>query len=453
MGDNVNPLALKEKISYGLGDAAFNFIWMTFIYYQLFFYTDVFGISAAAVGTMLLLTRVWDTVNDPLMGLITDRTRSSWGRFRPYLLFGAIPLGIAATLCFTTPDLNPDQKLIYAYITYFMVGIIYTMINIPYSSLMGVMSADSKERSALSMFRFIGAYGTSIVVLYCTLDLVRILGGGDQERGFQLTMGLYAIVTSILLLICFKYTHERVHPVSTKKTPFWQDLLDLLSNGPFMVLFAVGIFTLAFVSIRNGVTIHYFKYYILDENIAKYFMTGAAIMNLLGVATTKFLTDRFDKKVLYIALMLTNALMMAVIYFATPDDLIMLFSIHFLSAFISGPTVPIVFAMYADIADYSESKCCRRATGLIFAGASFSQKMGWAIGGASAGYLLSFYNYQPNVAQTAETLDGIRYMFTIIPGVCAGLAAAVMFFYFLNNDVMQKVARDLTAKKQAVLRG
>lgn len=442
-----HKVSFKEKLAYGMGDAAFNFIWMTFIYYQLFFYTDVFGISAAAVGTLLLATRVWDTINDPLMGMIADRTKTRWGRFRPYLLFGAIPLGIAAILCFTTPDLSPSDKLVYAYITYFAVGMIYTAINIPYSSLLGVISPNPKERAALSSFRFMGAYGASIVVLYFTNDLVKLLGKGDAVTGFQMTMGIYAFITALLLLTTFCFTRERVQPVTDQKTPFWRDLLDILSNVPFIILFMVGIFTLAFVAIRNGITIHYFKYYILNEDIAKYFMTGAAVMNLLGVACTKLLTDRFDKKKLYIVLMLINALLMAVIYFARPNDLYILFSIHFFSAFLSGPTVPIVFAMYADIADYSESRKNRRATGLVFAGASFSQKMGWTIGGASAGFLLAFYNYQPNMQQTVETLDGIRLMFTVIPGVCAGLAAAIMLLYPLSDRVMQEVSVDLAAKK------
>lgn len=445
---DISPkVPFKEKLAYGAGDAAFNFIWMTFIYYLLFFYTDVFGISAAAVGTLLLATRIWDTVNDPLMGMLADRTKSRWGRFRPYLLFGAIPLGISAVLCFTTPDLSPSGKLIYAYITYFALGMIYTANNIPYSSLMGVISQDPKERTALSSFRFMGAYGASIFVLYFTNDLVKWFGKGNAAAGFQMTMMVYALITVLLLLAAFNFTRERVQPVADRKAPFWRDLLDILTNAPFIVLFMVGIFTLAFVSIRNGITIHYFKYYILNEEIAKYFMTGAAIMNLLGVACTKLLTDRFDKKGLYIVLMAINAVLMAVIYFATPNDLYMLFGVHFFSAFLSGPTVPIVFAMYADIADYSESIRNRRATGLVFAGASFSQKMGWTIGGSASGFLLAFYNYQPNAQQTVETLDGIRMMFSVIPGICAGLAAGIMLLYPLNDRVMQRVSVDLAGKK------
>ncbi|HEX7027598.1 MAG TPA: glycoside-pentoside-hexuronide (GPH):cation symporter, partial [Gammaproteobacteria bacterium] len=245
-----DKVPFKEKLAYGMGDAAFNFIWMTFVYYQLFFYTDIFGISAAAAGTLLLTTRVWDTISDPLIGFASDRTRSRWGQFRPYLLFGAIPLGMASVLCFTTPDLPPTGKLYYAYATYLFLGIVFTANNIPYSSLLGVISPNSRERAALSSYRFIGAYGAGIIVLYFTLDLVELLGQGDRPKGFQLTMSAYALVTVILLLITFHFTRERVRPVMDRQTPFSRDLLDILANGPFMILFAVGIFTLAFVSIR-----------------------------------------------------------------------------------------------------------------------------------------------------------------------------------------------------------
>ncbi|HEX7026689.1 MAG TPA: MFS transporter, partial [Gammaproteobacteria bacterium] len=200
-------------------------------------------------------------------------------------------------------------------------------------------------------------------------------------------------------------------------------------------------------SIRNGITVHYFKYYMLDKDIAKYFMTGAIIMNMLGAACTKLLTDRFDKKRVYVTLMLCNAVLIPAIYFVGPDDVATLFGIHFLSALLLGPTVPIIFAMYADIADYSEAKRNRRATGLVFAGASFSQKVGWGAGGAASGFLLAFYNYQPNVAQTPDTLEGMRLMFSVIPGVCVVLAAGVMLIYPLTDRAMQEISAILAEKK------
>ena len=231
-------ISLKEKIGYGMGDAAFNFIWMTFIYFGLYFYTDVFGISAAAVGSLFLITRIWDTINDPLMGMIADRTHTRWGRFRPFLLFGSAPLGIVAVLCFTTPDISTESKITWAYVTYFLVGMVYTALNVPYASLLGVITADRDERNGLSSARLVGAFCAGLVVQFFTLELVELFGQGNDQKGFQLTMGLYAVIFIILLLLTFSWTHERVTPaIPNKRAPFWVDLLNLFTNVPFIVLF------------------------------------------------------------------------------------------------------------------------------------------------------------------------------------------------------------------------
>lgn len=439
-----NPIRLKlsEKIGYGLGDAAFNFVWMTFIYFQIYFYTDVFGISAAAIGTMLLLTRVWDTVNDPIMGVIADRTETRWGKFRPYLLFGSVPLAIVATLAFTTPDMSSSDKLIYAYITYFLVGMTYTALNIPYSSMLSVLTNDPKERASLSSWRFMGAYGAGIVVLYFTLDLVEKFGGGDQALGFQRTMGFYGIVLCCLLLLCFALTKERIKPVQQKHA-LATELKELLKSPPFLLLFVVGIFALGFVAIRNGITIHYFKYFLQDESAAKWFLVGGSLCNLLGAGATNWLIRWGDKKLIYIVLNFMNAVMMAAIYLCGNSNLVGIYALHFLSSFLSGPTVPIVFAMYADIVDYQEARSGSRSSGLVFAGASFGQKMGWTVGGAATGFLLAWFGFQANTTQSAETVHGIQLMFTVIPGALAFLGGIAMAFYQLNEAKMAKIQQQL----------
>ncbi|MBW8190364.1 MFS transporter [Neiella marina] len=437
-----NKLKLSEKIGYGLGDAAFNFVWMTFIYFQIYFYTDVFGISAAAIGTMLLLTRVWDTVNDPIMGIIADRTETRWGKFRPYLIFGAIPLAIVATLAFTAPDLSANGKLVYAYVTYFLVGMIYTAINIPYSSMLSVLTNDPKERAALSSWRFMGAYGAGILVLYFTLDLVERFGGGNEALGFQRTMALYGVVLCCLLVLCFALTKERVQPVQ-KKHALKKEMFELLKSPPFLLLFVVGIFALSFVAIRNGITIHYFKYYLQDESAAKWFLVGGSLCNLLGAGATNWLIRWADKKRIYIVLNFLNAVMMAAIYLCGQSNLVAIYALHFVSSFLSGPTVPIVFAMYADIVDYQEARSGSRSSGLIFAGASFGQKMGWTVGGAATGFLLAWFGYQANVEQSAETVHGILLMFTVIPGVLALLGGVAMGWYQLTEKKMGELQAQL----------
>ncbi|WP_087504666.1 MFS transporter [Neiella marina] len=434
----MEKLKLSEKVGYGLGDAAFNFVWMTFIYFQIYFYTDVFGISAAAIGTMLLLTRVWDTINDPIMGIIADRTETRWGKFRPYLLFGSVPLAIVATLAFTTPDLSTDGKLMYAYGTYFLVGMIYTAINIPYSSLMSAITNDPKERASLSSWRFMGAYGAGILVLHFTFDLVERLGGGDQALGFQRTMAVYGVVLAILLVLSFALTKERIQPEKSKHN-VKVEIAKLLQSPPFILLFIVGIFSLGFVAIRNGITMHYFKYFLEDESAAKWFLVGGSIANLVGAGATQWFIRWADKKYIYMVLMVCNAVMMAAIYLCGNTNLTGIYLLHFISSFLSGPTVPIVFAMYADIVDYQEVKTGSRASGLVFAGASFGQKMGWTIGGAATGFLLAGFGFEANTTLSDSTVHGIQMMFTLIPGGIALLGAIAMYWYQLTDNEMNHI--------------
>lgn len=432
-------IGLKEKIGYGMGDAAFNFVWMTFIYFGTYFYTDVFGISAAVVGTLFLITRFWDVANDPLMGIIADRTSTRWGKFRPYLLFGALPLGIVATLCFTTPDISSENKVIYAYITYFLVGMVYTAINIPYSSMLGVMTDDRDERNGLSSARLIGAFSAGLVVQFFTLDLVGWLGEGNDQAGFQYTMALYSTVFIILLLLTFSWTQERVKPVEKNNASFAADLGNLITNIPFLVLFIVGLFTLSWVSIRGASMIYFFKYFLGIEDAAKWFMAGFTICNIVGAAATQWICKGRDKRSVFIALMLINAITIAAVYFIDPSNLIIFSLFHFGNGILAGPITVIVFTMYADIVDYTEIKKGHRIDGLIFAGASFSQKMGWAVGGAIAPFLLAFFNYKPNVEQTTDTLNGIYLMFTLIPAGLSVVAALVVFLYPLTDKVMNQV--------------
>lgn len=435
-------IGIREKIGYGMGDAAFNFVWMTFIYFGTYFYTDVFGISALTVGTLFLVTRLWDTVNDPIMGMIADRTETSWGKFRPYLLFGAVPLGIVATLCFTTPDISDSAKVVYAYVTYFLVGMVYTALNIPYASMLPVMTADRNERNGLSSARLVGAFSAGLIVQFATIDLVGWFGDGDDKLGFQLTMALYSAIFAFLLFLTFSWTKERVKPLK-KDHSFSADALALVTNIPFYVLFFVGIFTLSWVSIRGASIMFYFKYYLGIVDQAKWFMAGFTICNIIGAALTQWVCQGRDKKMVYIVLMLLNAVTIAAVYFIDPSNMVVFGILHFGNGLLAGPITVIVFSMYADIADYTEVKHGRRVDGLIFSGASFSQKMGWTVGGAAGSYLLAFFNYEANVAQPEETLTGIRMMFTLIPAALSVVAALAMAAYQLSDAKMDEVQKAL----------
>lgn len=447
MSNGTQKISIKEKIGYGLGDTASNLFFQTFMLFLLFFYTDIFGISAAAAGTMFLVTRIWDTINDPIMGVIADRTKSRWGKFRPWILWTVIPFGIAGFLTFTTPDLSVTGKIIYAYITYTFMGMAYTAINIPYSALMGVMTSNSLERTTLSSYRFVGAFAGGLIVQGSTLHLIEFFGQGNDARGYQLTIGLFAVLAIIFFLITFATTKERVQPDVKQKTTLAKDLRDLANNGPWIVLFFLGIFTLTFVSIRNGSIMYYFKYYVGNEKLAAGFLVSGTVATIIGVVLTKWLSSIFGKRYLYMACMGGASVLILLFYFAEQQDIKLMFALHILISFVLGPTSPLVWAMYADSADYSEWKTGRRATGLVFSAATFAQKFGWTVGGAMAGWLLAYFGYKANVEQTPETLGGIRLMMSFIPASVSIFGAVFVLFYRLDESLMKKIEKELTERK------
>ncbi|MCX6121233.1 MAG: MFS transporter [Ignavibacteriales bacterium] len=448
MDNDSQKLTVKEKIGYGLGDTASNFYWQMFMSFILFFYTDVFGISAAVAGTMLLVTRIWDTGIDPIMGVIADRTNTKWGKFRPYLLWMALPIGIIGVLTFTTPNLSLSGKIIYAYITSTLMMAAYTAINTPYSALMGVLTPNSLERTSVSSYRFVLAFVAIFIVQGTTLPLVQYFGKGNQATGFQMTMVVFSIVAVILFIVTFLNTRERVHPPKDQKSSIKSDLRDLLHNRPWIALFFIGIFALSYNSIRSGSIIYYFKYYVGNEILTSAFMVSGTIAAIAGVMVTKYLTKLLGKRTLYMILWLVVSILTVSFYFIPKESIILIFASHILISFILGPTAPLIWAMYADTADYSEWKSGRRATGLVFSAATFAQKLGWAIGGAFTGWLLAYFGFIANVVQTEGAQDGIRLMMSIIPAVGGFLAAAAMWFYVLDEKMMVKIEEDLSARKK-----
>jgi len=441
-------LSIKEKISYGFGDTASNFYWQMFMSFILFFYTDVFGITAAVAGTMLLITRVWDTVIDPVMGVVADRTETRWGKFRPYLLWMALPIGIIGVLTFTTPHLSLGGKIIYAYITSTFMMVAYTAINTPYSALMGVLTPNSLERTSVSSYRFVLAFVAIFIVQGTTLPLIKFFGKGNQAVGFQLTMVVFSLVAIALFMVTFLNTRERVHPPKDQKSSVKSDFKDLLHNKPWIVLFFIGIFALSYNSIRSGSIIYYFKYYVGNQDMASAFMVSGTIAAILGVMSTKFLTKLFGKRNLYMTLWIVVSVLTIGFYFIPKENIILIFASHVIISFILGPTAPLIWAMYADTADYSEWKAGRRATGLVFSAATFAQKLGWAIGGALTGWLLAYFGFVANVAQTDSAQDGIRLMMSIIPAVGGLLAAAAIWFYSLDDKTMEDIEVDLASRKK-----
>ncbi len=438
---------ITEKIGYSLGDLASCIFFQSFMLYLLYFYTDVFGISAATVGTMFLLTRVWDTVNDPMMGMIADRTNTKWGKFRPYLLWMAVPFGIMGVLTFSTPDMSVIGKIIYAYITYTLMSMVYTAINIPYSALLGVITPDTKERTSLSSYRFVGAFTGGLLIQFFTIPLVKKFGAGDEAQGYQYTMALYAVIAVVLFLITFLSTKERVKPPTEQKTSLLSDLKDLSKNRPWFVMFFVGIFTLSAFSIRGAATIYYFKYYVNDDSLVKWFLTSGTIAVIVGIFIIDRVAKKFGKKNTYIVLMALSFVFYVLFYIPGPQNITWMFVLNILASVVSGPTSPLVWSMYADVADWSEWKTGRRATGLVFSAASFAQKMGWTIGGALSGWVLAFFAYDAGVEQAVETLFGIKLMMSVFPGLGCILAAIAVLFYKIDEKLMKKIESELAERR------
>jgi GPH family glycoside/pentoside/hexuronide:cation symporter len=448
MAQETAQVPMREKVGYAFGDVASCIFWQTIGSFLLFFYTDVFGIPAAAAGTMFLVTRLWDAVNDPVMGTIADRTKTRWGRFRPYLLWIAAPFGAIGVLLFTTPDFGPTGKLVYAYITYNLMMMVYTAINIPYSSLLGVVTSSPVERVSLSSYKFLGAFTGNLLVQAFTLPLVAHFGQGNRAIGFRYTMTLYAAVAIVLFLATFLSVKERVQPTASQESRVSEDLRDLSKNKPWFILLLMGLFTLAYVAIRNGITIYYFRYYVKNEMLYNSYMVSATFAVIVGIFVVERLAKKYGKVRMYLILMGISTLMTVVFYWLRPQDIFWMFTLNIIANFTMGPTSPLIWSMYADVADWSEWKTGRRATGLVFSAATFAQKMGWAIGGAVPGWLLTLFHYQPGVAdQLPESILGLRLMMSFIPAIGSVLATLFVLFYKLDERTMKQIETELNERR------
>lgn len=456
-------IKLKEKIGYGLGDMSSSMFWKLFGSYLMIFYTDVFGLPAAVVGTMFLITRVWDSVSDPLMGLIADRTNTRHGKFRPYILWGAIPFGIIGILTFTTPDLDLKGKIIYAYITYTLMMTAYTVVNVPYASLLGVMSPHSSDRNILSSYRMSFAYIGSFIALLMFMPLVNFFsekatGNRSVEHGWIMAVAVISVICIILFFLTFALTRERVKPVRIQSKAS-EDLKDLIRNKPWWLLLGAGVAALIFNSIRDGATVYYFKYYIQEESISNislfnfsFVLSGlylaiGQIANLAGVILSAPLSNNIGKKNTYIGSMAIATILSIIFFWISKDNLIWIFIFQVLISICAGSIFPLLWSMYADCADYSEYKTGNRATGLIFSSSSMSQKLGWAIGSALTGWLLAYFGFQANTTQNPETIQGIKMFMSLLPAIGTVLSVILISLYPLSEKKMRKISIALQKRR------
>ncbi len=443
-----SKLTVKEKVGYSLGDVASSLYFNMFMLYLLYFYTDVFGISAVAAGTMIGITRLWDAFTDPAVGLIADRTKTRWGKYRPYLLWTAIPFGIIGILTFSTPDLSLTWKIVYAYATYSLLSLAYTFINVPYTSLLGVLTPNSLERTSISTYKLFGATLGGMVAQYLTLRLVNYFGQGNEAVGFQYTTILFSVFVALMFFLCFLSTKERIAAPVAEKTTVKRDLQDLMTNRPWWILLATGLFLLTWICIRMGANVYYFKYYVGDTNPLALFLVMGSAASAAGLLLTGVLAKKIGKKRLFIISMLGNSLFTAAMFIPMPEQLPLMFAFNLLSGFLGGPSFAILWAMYADTVDYSEWKHNRRATGLVLSAALFTQKMGWSIGAVIAGILLTQFGYEAHVEQSTNSVLGIRLLMSLVPGAIGILGTCFMFLYKLDDKTMVEIEKELKERKK-----
>lgn len=439
----------REKIAYGLGDTASNIIFQTVMLFLTFFYTDIFGISPAYVGTMFLAVRLIDAVTDPLMGWLSDHTRTRWGRFRPYLLWFALPFGIISVLTFTTPDLSDSGKLVYAFVTYTALMMVYTAINIPYCALGGVLTTNPDERVSIQSYRFVFAMLGGLLVSGLTLPLVDYFGEGDKALGYQQTILAMSVLGTALFLLCFLGTRERDNPVKAEKLNFKSDLKALVKNDQWRILCAAATFLLTGLVLRTTIAIYYVKYYLQVPDMITWFITLGMIGNIAGCALAQPLAKRVCKVKAYISLQWISASICIGSFFIAPDQLVLAFVGYFLWNFFTNMGSPLLWAKMADTVDYGHWKTGVRITGMLYSSIIFFIKLGLALGGAIAGWLLAAYGYQADTEQTETAIQGILLSFTVYPALGAIIVAFVMGKYTLNRQKVSEVSLALSQRAQS----
>ena len=482
-------LTFREKLGYGLGDTACHFAWDMAGMFLFFYFTDVYGISAAMAGTIMLVARVWDAISDPLIGIISDRTQTKYGKFRPYMIWFAIPMGISLVLLFTTPDFEETGKIIYAVAMYLLLSTTFTAVNLPYSALSGVMTADSAERTELNQYRFflgfIGmfivsftmvfknnlimddvlAYAQSVNLPQEALTFIQEHNWGEarlldttgglkdiivqnERSAFQFIAIVLAVIGTILLFISFSLTKERIKPPPGQESNLVEDLKNVAGVKAWVILFILGIITFVLINIQGAVINQYFKYYVGSENDATILYTATTVSLIIGVLFATPLTKRFEKRNVYLACSAISGLLTIALYLPGKDDFYLLHTINILSKLAIAPTIPLLWAMIADTADFSEWKNRRRATGLFFSATTFAQKIGGGIAVGLAGWLLTLANYDgAAIQQTDESIFAIKMSFSVIPGTLYLLTAVLLFWYELDDKTVEKIKLELTERR------
>jgi glycoside/pentoside/hexuronide:cation symporter, GPH family len=472
-----------EKIGYSLGDLAANLVFQTLITYLAFFYTDIYGLkNNDATVIMLVVGLVAAFLFNPIVGALADRTRSKWGKFRPWILFTAVPLGVVALLAFSTPHFTYKGKLIYAVVTYTFLLLLYAANNLPYSALSGVITGEMSERNSISSYRFVAVMFAQFFVQVFMLPIIEFAGNGDKAAGIEAVMTWLAIIGTIMLLITFFTTRERIVPSIEQKSTLKEDVSDLVKNKPWLIMLTLTILIFITLAMKGGSYVYYFNNYVDKESLAVFispifsaltsvgitffgsdpvsagfgiFNAGGIIFMLVGISLSKKLADKFGKRDVFQSMLFVSTLFILIFIFFKPENVLLMFGSQMLHGFFYGITIPILWAMIADVADYSEWKTNRRATAIIFSAMMVGLKSGLAIGGSLVAWILGLYGYinKESVAAGTEIIQpesvatGAKMLVSIFPSIPFLLGAGLLFFYIINKNMEVKIENELRDRR------
>lgn len=474
--NNVHKLSIKEKIGYSLGDLAANLVFQTLMTYLAYFYTDIYGLSPGDSSIiMLAVGLIAAFIFNPVIGVLADRTRSRWGKFRPWILITALPLGGIALAAFTTPDFSYSGKVIYAVVTYTFLLLFYASNNLPYSALSGVITGDMSDRNSLSSYRFVAVMFAQFFVQVFMLGIIKSAGNGDKALGIEKVMTVLSVIGTVMLLVTFLTTRERVIPKPEQKSSVKEDLNDLMKNRPWIIMLALTTLVFITLALKGGSYVYYFENYVDKQQLAVFvqpildglsaaglnpfgndpvaagfglFNAGGIIFMIAGITLSKNLADRYGKRNVFGVFLFISTVFIVGFYFIGPGSIAVIFLLQILHGFFYGITIPLLWAMIADVADYSEWLNNRRATAIIFSAMMVGLKAGLSIGGSLTTLFLGYFHYIPNSpSQAAETINGIRLLVSIFPAVPFLAGCGLLSFYKIDKKMEIQIEKELKERR------
>lgn len=470
-------LSVIEKVGYSLGDLAANLVFQTLMTYLAYFYTDIYGLEANHASALILTVGLIAAFAfNPIIGAIADRTVSRWGKFRPWILWTSIPLGVIALLAFSTPNFSYNGKVIYAVITYTLLLLLYAANNLPYSALSGVIIGDMKERNSMSAYRFVAVMFAQFFVQVFMLPIIETVGNGNKAAGIETVMTWLAIIGTVMLIITFLTTKERIVPKPEQKSSLKEDLSDLFRNKPWIIMLTLTTLVFITLAMKGGSYVYYFKNYVDKESLTAFvspitsslsnmginffgedpvsagfglFNAGGIIFMIVGITLSKRYADRYGKRDVFGITLFISTLFILLFFFFPPTSVALMFTSQILHGFFYGITIPLLWAMIADVADYSEWKNNRRATAIIFSAMMVGLKVGLSVGSSLLTALLGLFDYVPNsdAVQTASAINGTKLLVSVFPSIPFLIGAGLLFFYEINKKMEVQIETDLKQRR------